>query len=345
MSKCCRAGLRSNPAGRPNRTSRPSSGASTRSMLKVRGSSPRSSWQGSRPGWRPSAGRTRRRDTIERALAECEKTDQGWCDAELWRVRGELLLASPQQDRAQVSRSFERALSDCPRSWRQALGAARRGKPGAAVGGPRGVRQGTRAAGSDLRLVHRGLRRGRSCRSTGPVEHVTAAGIARRMIRTDEEELAMKRLLWMCVLATAALALAGSAGAQTLRWASQGDPQTMDPHSQNETMTNLMNGQVYERLVVARQAARPRARAGHRVDSRSSPLAWRFKLRPNVKFHDGTPSPPTTSCSRSQRAQGAHLAASPSTPPALGTPQEDRRPHRRVHLTQRQPHLPAAPEH
>ena len=36
--------------------------------------------------------------------------------------------------------------------------------------------------------------------------------------------------------------------AQTLRWASQGDPQTMDPHSQNESMTNMMNGQVYERL-------------------------------------------------------------------------------------------------
>jgi peptide/nickel transport system substrate-binding protein len=39
-----------------------------------------------------------------------------------------------------------------------------------------------------------------------------------------------------------------TAHAQTLRWASQGDPQTMDPHSQNESMTNMMNGQVYERL-------------------------------------------------------------------------------------------------
>lgn len=32
----------------------------------------------------------------------------------------------------------------------------------------------------------------------------------------------------------AALAVAPAAGAQTLRWATQGDPQTMDPHSQNE---------------------------------------------------------------------------------------------------------------
>ena len=52
------------------------------------------------------------------------------------------------------------------------------------------------------------------------------------------------------------IALAGAlvalgAQAQTLRWASQGDPQTMDPHSQNESMTNMMNGQVYERLTSA----------------------------------------------------------------------------------------------
>ncbi len=34
--------------------------------------------------------------------------------------------------------------------------------------------------------------------------------------------------------------------AQTLRWASQGDAQTMDPYSQNELLTNSINGQVYE---------------------------------------------------------------------------------------------------
>ena len=45
------------------------------------------------------------------------------------------------------------------------------------------------------------------------------------------------------------------ANAQTLRWASQGDPQTMDPHSQNESMTNMMNGQVYERLTSPRRVS------------------------------------------------------------------------------------------
>ena len=46
-----------------------------------------------------------------------------------------------------------------------------------------------------------------------------------------------------------ALGASGLAQAQTLRWASQGDPQTMDPHSQNEGLTNAMNGQVYEYLI------------------------------------------------------------------------------------------------
>ena len=55
----------------------------------------------------------------------------------------------------------------------------------------------------------------------------------------------MKRLLLLALIAFLGLT---AAQAQTLRWASQGDPQTMDPHSQNESMTNMMNGQVYERL-------------------------------------------------------------------------------------------------
>ena len=95
----------------------------------------------------------------------------------------------------------------------------------------------------------------------------------------------MKRL----ILSAAVFAALGTSGAQaqTLRWASAGDPQTMDPHSQNESMTNAMNGQVYEYLVgrdkqlrIAPQLATEWQQTG--------PLQWRMKLRPNVKFHDGS---------------------------------------------------------
>ncbi len=97
----------------------------------------------------------------------------------------------------------------------------------------------------------------------------------------------MKRFLKAGLL-IAALVSAGLVQAQTLRWSSQGDPQTMDPHSQNESMTNMMNGQVYEGLV-ARDKKLGLAPALATEWTQVSPLVWRFKLRPNVKFHDGTP--------------------------------------------------------
>ena len=89
------------------------------------------------------------------------------------------------------------------------------------------------------------------------------------------------------------LALAGAlfavgAHAQTLRWASQGDPQTMDPHSQNESMTNMMNGQVYERLTSRDKNLK--IVPGLATEwTQVSPLVWRAKLRPGVKFQDGSP--------------------------------------------------------
>ncbi len=83
------------------------------------------------------------------------------------------------------------------------------------------------------------------------------------------------------------LLLAGGAThAQTLRWASQGDPMTMDPHAQNEGLTNSLNQQVYERLVDRDRQLEivpGLATSWQQV----SPLVWRFKLRPGVKFHDG----------------------------------------------------------
>ena len=84
------------------------------------------------------------------------------------------------------------------------------------------------------------------------------------------------------------LAWACGASAQTLRWASQGDPQTLDPHSQNESLTNMVNGQIYERLTNrdAKLALVPGLAAQW---TQTGPLTWRFKLRPGVKFHDGTP--------------------------------------------------------
>jgi peptide/nickel transport system substrate-binding protein len=94
----------------------------------------------------------------------------------------------------------------------------------------------------------------------------------------------MHRLIALALLAAAPLL----APAQTLRWASQGDMQTTDPHSQNEVMTNSLNNQVYEGLT-RRQKDLSMGPSLATEWTQVTPLIWRFKLRPNVKFHDGTP--------------------------------------------------------
>ena len=99
----------------------------------------------------------------------------------------------------------------------------------------------------------------------------------------------MKRLLNLAAAAgIAGLLTAGMAQAQTLRWSSQGDPQTMDPHPQNESMTNAMNGQVYEYLVGRDRQLNIVPQLALSWEQTST-LQWRMKLRPNVKFHDGAP--------------------------------------------------------
>lgn len=100
----------------------------------------------------------------------------------------------------------------------------------------------------------------------------------------------MTRRLWPLALAFGLYALLAAplAQAQTLRWAAAGDPLTMDPVAQNESLTNMVNGQVYERLVMRDKglAIVPQLALSWQ---QTSPTRWRFKLRPGVKFHDGTP--------------------------------------------------------
>ena len=90
------------------------------------------------------------------------------------------------------------------------------------------------------------------------------------------------------LVCTAAVLSAGGVGAATLRWANRGDPQTTDPHSQNEGLTNNVNQLVYEFLVGRdkKLELEPQlAVSWQQLDA----TTWRVKLRPGVKFHDGTP--------------------------------------------------------
>ena len=134
----------------------------------------------------------------------------------------------------------------------------------------------------------------------------------------------MKRLI-AALLCVPALALVSpSVDAKPFRWASQGDPQTADPHSQNESLTNLFSQAVHDTLVMRDNSLKlvpGLATSWQQVN----PTTWRFTLRQGVKFHDGSPftaddviftweraSHPNRSCA-SMRSRSASPARSTTT--------------------------------
>lgn len=93
-------------------------------------------------------------------------------------------------------------------------------------------------------------------------------------------------------LATAAsLALATSAGAETLRYAGTTPALTMDPHATNDFVTTAIFRQVYDSLtgLSLEMETEPALAAewSYKGDN-----TWRFVLRDGVTFHDGSPLTP-----------------------------------------------------
>jgi peptide/nickel transport system substrate-binding protein len=82
--------------------------------------------------------------------------------------------------------------------------------------------------------------------------------------------------------------LAVPAGARTLRYASQDDPQTLDPHSANLLSTSRVTAQIYDPLVWRDKDWKiiPWLAVSW---SQLNEKEWRFRLREGVKFHDGSP--------------------------------------------------------
>jgi peptide/nickel transport system substrate-binding protein len=98
----------------------------------------------------------------------------------------------------------------------------------------------------------------------------------------------MKRFLAALLCVPALALVAPAVDARTLRWASQGDPQTADPHSQNESLTNLFAASVHDTLVMRDNSLKlvpGLATSWQQVDA----TTWRFTLRQGVRFHDGAP--------------------------------------------------------
>ena len=95
----------------------------------------------------------------------------------------------------------------------------------------------------------------------------------------------MKRRLLLAALVL--LALSAAASAKSFRWANDGDVSSMDPYGRNETLLLSFLGNVYEPLF-RRDADLKLEPALAVSSSQPAPDIWRFQLRRNVTFQDGT---------------------------------------------------------
>ena len=99
----------------------------------------------------------------------------------------------------------------------------------------------------------------------------------------------MKITALLAALSLSVCLAAGTADAATLRWAAQNDILTLDPHSQNHATTNAILMHAYEGLTRYDKDYKVEPALATEVEQGSARRRWRFNLRKDVKFHDGSP--------------------------------------------------------
>ena len=94
-----------------------------------------------------------------------------------------------------------------------------------------------------------------------------------------------KHMLALSLALSIAFATSG-VEAKTFTWAASADALSMDPYSTNNSFTNSFMNNIYEAMVRfnEKMEIEPALAESWQV---TSPTVWRFKLRRNVKFHNG----------------------------------------------------------
>ena len=99
------------------------------------------------------------------------------------------------------------------------------------------------------------------------------------------------RIRQTLLAASAAALLCGTAlpaSAKTFRFAFQGNYQTLDPYTLNETFTLGLHAATYEALTRRDKDLKIIPGLAEKWET-VDPLKWRFHLRKDVKFHNGNP--------------------------------------------------------
>ncbi len=97
-----------------------------------------------------------------------------------------------------------------------------------------------------------------------------------------------KKLVAASLFAALSAGVAPAQAQQTLRYAFQGNLNTLDPHSLNETTTLGLQGNVYEGLTKRDKELKIIPGLAERWEVLDGGKRWRFYLRKGVKFHNGS---------------------------------------------------------
>jgi len=96
------------------------------------------------------------------------------------------------------------------------------------------------------------------------------------------------RIITAIILLVLAAAAATPSAAATFKWANDGDANSMDPYTRNETFLLTFTQNIYDPLVRRNRDLKIEPALATRWE-KPSPTIWRFHLRPGVKFQEGQP--------------------------------------------------------
>jgi len=100
--------------------------------------------------------------------------------------------------------------------------------------------------------------------------------------------MSLRRALLVGAASLCLAVAAATADAKSFRWGNDGDANSMDPYARNETFLLSFTQNIYDPLI--RRDTRLRLEPALATEwTQTAPTVWRFKLRANVRFQDGTP--------------------------------------------------------